>query len=439
LRSDGVIFVTIDDGEVRNLRSLCDEVFGEENFVASVTWQKKVSPANDAKWFSSDHDYVLVYARQKETWRPIRLAMNERQRAYYQNPDDDARGPWNSATYTCNKTKAERPNLYYPIVNPNTHEEVWPSETAVWKYSRECHEQNVAEHRLYWGKDGTSTKPRFKTFLSEATAVVPRTVWPYSEVGHTQSATQEFAELMPEVKFETPKPVALIQRMLQLSTAATTNDIVMDFFAGSGATAHGVLELNRQDGGNRRFVLVQLPEPTGGQNFPTIADICKERVRRVVARMKKEDEGELDLGGKKKDDRGFRVFKLDESNFKSWDADVSHDPEALKKQLELHVDHVRKGRTPDDLLVEILLKSGFPLTTPVEKITLAGMTVHSVAEGALFVCLEDQLTLELIRAMADRKPERVVCLDQGFAGADQLKANAVQIFKTKGVTSFKTV
>lgn len=213
----------------------------------------------------------------------------------------------------------------------------------------------------------------------------------------------------------------------------------MDFFAGSGTTGHAVLDLNKQDGGNRKFILVQLPEPTGRDDYPTIADITKERVRRVIQKLNDEDAGKLALDGGKKPDRGFRVFKLAESNFETWDADHAKDAEGLARQLELHVDHIREGRTEGDLLHEILLKSGFPLTTPVEPLELAGKTVHSVAGGALLICLDRALTLQLIRAMAQRTPERVVCLDEGFAGNDQLKANAAQIFKTKGVTSFRTV
>ena len=242
-----------------------------------------------------------------------------------------------------------------------------------------------------------------------------------------------------ESPFETPKPVRLVKRMLEVTTSSDSSDIVLDFFAGSGTTAHAVLDLNKQDGGNRKSILIQLPEPTRRTDYPTIADITKERVRRVIKKLNDEDAGKLDLEGAKRQDRGFKVFKLAESNLKPWNADVPHDAPALEKQLDLHVDHIRDGRTVDDLLYEILLKSGFPLTTPVETLQLAGKAVHSVAGGALFICLERELTLELIRAMAEKKTERVVCLDEGFAGNDQLKANAVQIFKTKGVTSFKTV
>jgi adenine-specific DNA-methyltransferase len=230
---------------------------------------------------------------------------------------------------------------------------------------------------------------------------------------------------------------------------ASSEEIVMDFFGGSGTTAEAVLQLNHERGTNHRFVLVQLPEFCNPKEragkaalnagLGTIADITKERVRRVINKLNEEDEGKLDLDGAKQQDRGFRVFKLAESNFKPWHADVPHDTAALEQQLELHVDHLRVGRTAQDLLYEILLKSGFPLTTLVEQLTLAGKTVYSAAGDALFICLERQLTLDLIRAMAEHRPERVVCLDNGFAGNDQLKANAVQLFKNKGVTSFKTV
>jgi len=216
------------------------------------------------------------------------------------------------------------------------------------------------------------------------------------------------------------------------------NDIVMDFFAGSGATAHAVLNLNK-DGGNRKFILVQLPEPTGRTDYLTIADITKERVRRVIQKLNGEDAGKFDLDNASQQDRGFCVFKLAESNFKTWNADLAHNTSALAQQLELHIDHIRPERTAEDILYELLLKSGFPLTTPVEPLTLAGKVVYSVAGGMLLICLERTLTIELIRAIAEQQPERVVCLDEGFAGNDQLKTNAVQIFKTKGITSFKTV
>jgi len=235
--------------------------------------------------------------------------------------------------------------------------------------------------------------------------------------------------------------------MLKISTCAENDEtyaeredpeIVLDFFAGSGTTGQAVMELNRDDGGNRRFILVQLPEPTGREDYPTIAEICKERVSRVIQKLNDSETDELPIQGTQ--DRGFRVFKLAESNFHTWNADVpTGDVESLQHQLDLHVYHIRENRSAEDILYELLLKSGFPLTTPVEKVIFAEKTVYSAAGGVFLICLERELTLELIRAMADQMPERVVCLDVGLEGNDQLKANAVQIFKAKGVKSFKTV
>jgi adenine-specific DNA-methyltransferase len=283
LADDGVLFVTIDNQEEDNLKKVCHEIFGEENYISSVIWQKKVSPANDAQWFSSDHDYVLVYARNKQIWRPKRLDRNESQVAYYKNPDGDARGPWNSATFTCNKTKAQRPNLYYPIRNPNTGEEVWPKETAVWKYGSNVTNEYISDNRLYWGADGAARFPRIKLFLSEMDDVVPRSIWGYEDVGHTQEGTNELQSLLGEAVVDFPKPSRLIRRMLNL--CQSKEGICLDFFAGSGTTAQAVLDLNEQDGGNRKFILVQLPEPTGRADYPTIADITQERVRRVIKKL----------------------------------------------------------------------------------------------------------------------------------------------------------
>ncbi len=440
LREDGVIFITIDNSEDDNLRKLCNEIFGEENFITSVTWQKKVSPANDAKWFSSDHDIILIYAKRKEIWRPQRLERNETQTAYYRNPDADPRGVWNSATYTCGKSKDERPNLYYPIKNPTTDELIWPKETAVWKYAKEVTDRFISEGRLYWGTEGRARFPRIKLFLNEMDKVVPRTIWGYSEVGHTQEGTTELGNLFQADVFDSPKPSRLIRRMIEIS--GDPSGIYMDFFAGSGTTGQAVLEQNNLDGGDRHFVLVQLPEPTGRDDYPTIVDITKERVRRVIKKLDTEavfTDGELIKEDVTKQDLGFRVFKLADSNFKPWDAEISHESGALVQQLELFIDHLKEGRSNQDLLFEILLKRGFPLTTPVEALSLAGHEVFGVAGNGMLVCLERDLSLDLIRAMADFTPECVVCLDEGFAGNDQLKTNAVQIFKTKGVAKFLTV
>jgi len=291
--------------------------------------------------------------------------------------------------------------------------------------------------------------------------VVPQTYWAWQEVGSTRNAKQELSKIMEagsgEDLFITPKPTQLIKRMLQI---ATNNDsLVLDFFAGTGSAAHAVFNLNNEDGGHRKFILVQLPELTEQEDYPAISDITKERVRRVIQKINQEidekheqektktptlfdtetSENVRVVRGSPLSHLGFRVFKLAESNFKPWNAQQPQDAAALAQQLELHIEHIREGRTSAGILFEILLKSGFPLTTPVETLTLAGKQVFSVAGGALLVCLESELTMEVIRAMAAQKPERVVCLDSGFDGNDQLMANAVQIFKTQGIPSFKTV
>ena len=250
-----------------------DEIFGEGNFVTSITWQKRASPSNDAKYFSYDHEHIIVYAKDKGYWRPNRLPMNVGQEANYKNPDGDPRGPWNSATYTCNKSRWERPNLYYPITNPHTGQEIYPKETAVWKYSKDISAQHANENSIYWGATGNA-KPRYKIFLKDAKNVVPRTIWQYAEVGHTQAATQEVQEILPVSPdvFDTPKPSALISRILKIGTGK--DDILLDSFAGSGTTAQAVLALNKEDGGSRKFILVECED---------YADtITAERVRRVI-------------------------------------------------------------------------------------------------------------------------------------------------------------
>lgn len=434
LRDDGVMFVTIDDHEVANLRKICDEIFGEENFVTSIAWQKKVSPSNDATWFSNDHDHILVYAKNKYEWRPNRLTLNDRQRGYYSNPDNDPRGPWNSVAYTCNKSRYERPNLYYPIVNPNTGEEVWPDERAVWAYSREVMLEHQRTGRLYWGKDGKSSRPRLKKFLSEARGVVPRTVWLYSDVGHTQEATQELRRLLPEAVFDTPKPTRLILHMLRIATNADQEDIVLDFFAGSASTAEAVLKLNFEDHGNRRFIMVQLPEPVETGPHQTIADIGKARIREAVSHLRsriQSENGRATHGGL---DLGFKVFKLDSSNIKTWDPNS----DAIEDTLFDAVDNIKPGRSDLDVLYEVLLKQGIDLAIPIEERLIAGQRIFVVGGGALVVCLSDDIDLSVAEGIAALKGElepevmHVIFKDSGFRD-DVVKTNTVQILKRAGV------
>ncbi len=271
LAKDGAIFISIDSHELPNLQLLMYEIFGQRNFVDIITWFKKASPSNDAQFFSNDCEYIVVFAKNKRIWKPNRLPLTEKQLKYYQNPDDDPRGPWNSATYTCNKTKEQRPSLYFPIINPNTGEEVWPKETAVWAYSQEQYQEHIKENLLYWGTEGKAKFPRFKKFLSGHQGVVNRTLWHYDDVNHTQGASTEYKKLdLPA--FDTPKPTRLIERIIQI--AADPDDIILDSFAGSGTTAHAVLNMNKADGGNRKFILVEMMDYADS--------ITAERVKRVI-------------------------------------------------------------------------------------------------------------------------------------------------------------
>jgi adenine-specific DNA-methyltransferase len=436
LREDGLIFISIDDGEAPNLHKLCNEVFGEENFIVTLIWKsRQIVDSRNKNNASNDHEYVLVYSRS-----PLdgQLQGKKIDLSKYSNPDGDIRGPWMSNSILGLANASQRPNLHYTIEDSKTS---WVFECPAdsgWRYSRETMAAKIADERIVFPKSPDG-RPREKKFLSELqsrftgfSSVLGE------EAGYTLNGSREVRDLLEGRFFDFPKPKSLLSVLCQQG-AKGPEDIILDFFAGCGTTAHAVLDMNKQDSGNRKFILIQLPEPTEHEDYPTITYICKERVRRVIMKLNDEDKAKLDLNNASKQDRGFRVFKLAESNFTPWNAEVPHDAPALERQLELHVDHLIEGRTADDILYEILLKSGFPLTTPVETLTLAGKSVYSVAGGTLFICLERALTLEVIRAMADQKPERVVCLDEGFAGNDQLKANAVQIFKTKGVTSFKTV
>jgi adenine-specific DNA-methyltransferase len=451
------MFISIDDGEALNLRRLADEVFGEENFVATFIWEKRTTREN-RRVFSFNHDYVVCYAKSKEVFELTRnlLPLTEEARARYKNPDNDPRGPWQSVSLNAQAGHATT-SQFYEITTPGGRV-LAPPPGRCWSVTEPRLRELIADNRIWFGADGNNV-PRIKVFLSEANeGLTPHTLWTADEVGTTDSAKKALIDLFDgRAVYDTPKPVALIQRLCHIATRAWDGEIVLDFFAGSGSTGEAILDLNCKDGGNRRFIIVQLPEALDPANANekeaaefcdatgkprTLVEITKERVRRVAERLDKAEHSgtrSLKLGETQAQVTGFRLFRLSESNFTPWRAEVSPDAPTLERQLELHVDHIRPNRTSQDILYEILLKSGFPLTTSVDPVTIEGKTVSSVAGGALLVCLEPELTIELVRALADRRPERVVCLDAGFAGKDQLKANAVQIFRSKGVASFKTV
>ena len=299
LAEDGVIFVSIDDNEVFNLGGLMNKVFGENNFIATCIWQKRYSSSNDHKTIAPMHEYVLVY-QASNVWKRNLLPRGESKDNLYRYKDE--KGIFRPDNYTCNKSATERPNLYYPIIQPKTGEEIWPKKTRVWSFSKEEHLRHKEEGLIYWGKDGLGKVPAFKRYkhlLKNIDGVVPTTWWTFEEVGHTDTAKKELLDILSEhaTAFSTPKPVRLIERILRIATKS--DDLVLDFFAGSGTTAHAVMKLNAEDGGNRRFILVSNTEATGDAPDKNLCrDVCAERVRRVMrGYTNKKGEAVEGLGG----------------------------------------------------------------------------------------------------------------------------------------------
>lgn len=290
LSESGSLWITIDDNECHYLKVLCDEVFGRANFVTTITWMKRVSPANDAKYFSSDHDFVLVYAKKKESWLPNRLTRGEHQNSYYKNPDNDSRGPWNSVTYTGNKSRSERPNLYYGIKNPNTGEIVFPPTNLTWRYGQDTHGNNERNDLLYWGKDGKSRVPRLKMFLEDAEPIVPRSVWLSSEAGSTQSSMTEQKGLSSH-PFSTPKPELLLQRIIHIAT--NPGELVLDSFAGSGTTGAVAQKMGRP------WIMVEAGDHCHTHIMP--------RLKMVVDGT---DQGGISKAVEWKGGGGFRYYRL---------------------------------------------------------------------------------------------------------------------------------
>lgn len=455
LREDGVIFISIDDNEIENLRRICDEIFGEENFVSQIIVQSN-KRGQTYKEIAKTHEYLLLYSKND----PVEL--NELEKDADALPFKDSAGPfdlWELRNRNPKFGRFNRPNLYFPIYvapkildecgyakvsllkNADFSVEIFPlnseKEEGCWRWSKD----KIAENDLAVKSPVLVARQRrdggWNIYeKSRKSTTKAKSIWNETDV-ISEQGTMEIGELGLAEFFEHPKPKALIAKSLQLG--AGPDDVILDFFAGSGTTADVVLDSNNADGGRRKFILVQLPEPTEHEQFKTIADITEERVRRAIKKLNDTDKHQLALAADKRQDRGFRVFKLQSSNFKAWNSDQPKDDAELAKQLTLHANHLVDGRSQEDVLYELLLKSGFPLATKVEKMGLAGKAVFSIADGMMLICLERELTSDVIKAMADKKPERVVCLDAGFADNDQLKTNAVQTMKSKGVTKFQTV
>ncbi len=442
LRDDGVIFVSIDDHEVQNLRSMMDEIYGPENFIATVVWQKVYAPKNSARHFSEDHDFILVYARHAEDWRPELLPRTEDQNAAYTNPDNDARGPWRVDGMSARNYYSKGS---YSVRTPSGRIINGPPSGRYWVYSEEKFKALDADGRIWWGEDGNN-QPGVKRFISEVSdGRVPQTLWKYEDVGHTQEAKKELLKRITfassDSVFDTPKPPRLIRQMLRIGTRAGEGDLILDFFAGSGTTGDAVMQLNAEDGGNRRFVLVQLPEKTGASDYATIADITKARLRAASTAIP----GEMEASRPESDrsagvDLGYRAFSLRSTNLKSWDGSLDQ----LEPNLLDTVDNIKPDRSEHDVFFELLLKYGLDLSSPIDERTLAGKSVFVLGAGALVVCLAKGIDLAVVEAIAalkaELKPEimRVVFRDASFPD-DVVKTNAVQILRRAGIDDIKSL
>jgi len=428
LSEDGAILVSINDRELPNLLLLMNEIFGEENQTCIFTWKSRAKPTNagDAKYRPQKvAEYVVAYGK-KPADEALLNVISAKCRTY---PHEDGGGKYRTTTIlTSNRGTFRRETMRFEAGGYQ------PDDNYRWKAGKAVIDDLFARNRILFNDDGLPMEKKYEEDESDPLYPVYCFMDP-DLTGTAEIGKQDLNEAVGNHHgLDTVKPVQLLRYFIE--TFTSSNDIAMDFFAGSCTSAHAVIELNRDKGTSRRFIMVQLPEPCDPQSeayragFKTIAEIGKRRIRQVIKKLNDEDAGELDLKGDKKPDRGFRAFKLDRSNFKVWDSEqAAKDPAALAKQLELHEQHILKGTSPEDILYELLLKAGFPLTTKVEKREMAGKEIFSIEDGALLICLERELTKELIRAMADASPSQVICLDEGFKGNDQLKANAVQTFK----------
>ncbi|MDD2353507.1 MAG: site-specific DNA-methyltransferase, partial [Atribacterota bacterium] len=430
LRDDGVIFISIDDNEVCNLRKICDEIFGEENFVAVLLKKSKIGGGSDTKYIIKEHEYIICYSKNISRLPEMFVKHDREYLKRYKEEDENGKYFWDTFA---------RPGLKNPI----NYDIVAPDGSVIngdWIRSKNRFERDLEKGEIrFVKKNGGDWSVQFKQRLN-IEGRKPRSL--SSDFGGTIEGKNEIRELLKNERiFLYPKSSKLLKYLINIIN--DKDAFILDFFAGSATTAHAVLDLNKEDGGNRKFIMVQLPEKCDEKSesykagFKTIADIGKERIRRVIAKIKQENSQSL---FKNQLDLGFKSFKLDSSNFKIWNTEgISPEQEALEKQLELHINHINPDSSQEDILFEILLKAGYQLSDKVKKIELAGKNVYSVNEGAMLICLEKELTKEVIKAMAERKPGRVICLDQGFANNDQLKTNAVQIMKSKGIDDFRTV
>jgi adenine-specific DNA-methyltransferase len=432
LSNDGVIVLSIDDGEAQNLRKICDEVFGAQNFITSVVWQKIHSIKNDAKYFSENHEYAHIYAKNINEIHVKLLPRTEEMNARYVNPDNDPRGPWQSGDLVAS---GERTNGHYIVTSPKTGKTFDVPQGKHWVYAQDNLEELIATNQVWFGSDGNAF-PRKKRFLSDVqSGRTPSTLWLSEEVGHNQTATRELKALFDGLKlFDFPKPVDYIAQFVRLFTDESSS--VLDYFSGSATTAHAVMKLNAEDGGDRKFIMVQLPEPTDTDSeaykagFKNLCEIGEERIRRagkkILSEIKSNDDGGLFSAmedEKPKLDVGFRVLKLDSSNMN----DVYYRPEEFSEQL-IKEDNVKEDRNSEDLLFQVMLECNLPLSAKIQSEMISGKEVFSVNNGYLVACFDENVNEEIIKEIAKRKPYYFVMRDSSLS-SDNVADNFEQIFQ----------
>lgn len=422
LSDDGVIYISMDDNEIDNLRKVCSEVFGSQNFVACIVWQKKYAATNDSKGYSTSHDYIVVYAKDINSFDRNLLPRTAEQNAPYKYDDGDGKGLWRSDNIL---VKSFSPSGVYPIVNPNTGVEYLPPEGSCWRASQDTMAKWLAENRIYFGKDGKGA-PQLKRYLNEVQqGRVPLTWWPFEEVGHNDAANKEISSLFGrKTPFDTPKPTTLIAQMLRIST--NKDAIILDFFSGSATTAHAVMKLNAEDGGKRKFIMVQLPEITDEKSearkagYETICQIGEERIRRAGKRIKEE----AGLQGQDLD-IGFRVLKLDSSNME----DLFYTPEDFDaKNIFTTVDNVKPDRTPLDLLFQVLPELNIELSAKIETQEVNGKKVFFVDGNYLIATFDTEVNESTVTEIAKMRPAYFVMRDASAAN-DNVLDNFEQIFR----------
>lgn len=444
LKDDGVIFISIDDGEQANMRKLCDEVFGEENFMAQIIWQKVYSPRMDVQGFSTSHDYVLCYV--KSNIEGIRQEAFSQNSAQFNFVD-----PQNGKKYRrrsirkegSHSTRIERPNLWFPLVAPDGTE-VYPFKPdgteGCWRWSLLTYEENNKQGIVEWVKTENGWQAYAKQYLETDAVKPPETLWLHQEVGHNHSAAEELKKLLNGKLFDSPKPKELIMKMVKIATYSDNDDIILDFFSGSATTAHAVMQLNAEDGGNRHFIMVQLPEvcsentEAAKASYKNICEIGKERIRRAGKKIMENEDGQYTLDGTRMAvDVGFKVFKLDSSNLKVWDdTPITDDVNVLLNRMAGHVDGLKTDRSDKDLIYEILLKMGYPLTVDFLVDKVSEVTVYKVSNGDMLICLQSGITAEHIEKLAEQKPKKIVISESALID-DSAMSNAYYLLENRSI------